>query len=178
MRITTPTSQIRTLQPRTIASAAVLLTTLLCGCAHSLAAPSPPAPPAHFAIARDRILVDRRCHVLDAQIDGIPTVRLQLDHILCQLQSVRTSQHHEEALLPASMQRTLVTVSEQEYLLDNVAPRPIDFVVQQYLPPGWTVDSDPQPEQLFGSYAIFRVHAEPGQVVRLHVGERRSKPIR
>jgi hypothetical protein len=48
----------------------------------------------------------------------------------------------------------------------------VAFVVNQPLPKGWRIDSDPQPIDLQGSTATFRVIAEPGQIVRLHVGER------
>ena len=46
-----------------------------------------------------------------------------------------------------------------------------------HVPENWMVDSDPQPFGIDGSTALFRLSAEPGQRVRLHVGMRRSYSI-
>jgi hypothetical protein len=40
------------------------------------------------------------------------------------------------------------------------------------------VDSDPQPAEMEGSTAVFRVYAEPGEIVRLHVGVRRTTELK
>jgi hypothetical protein len=76
------------------------------------------------------------------------------------------------------MLRREVEVDEQEYVLQNVTMKPVAFVVEQPVAKGWTVDSDPQPTEMQGATAIFRVHAEPGEIVRLHVGVRRTTELK
>jgi hypothetical protein len=68
--------------------------------------------------------------------------------------------------------QTYVSVIEREYLLQNTTDKPVAFIVDQPIPKGWHVDSDPQPINIQNSTATFRVFAEPGQIVRLHVGQR------
>lgn len=53
------------------------------------------------------------------------------------------------------------------YLLQNVTAEPVIFVVEQLVSEGWQVDSDPQPTEMVGATALFRVHAQPGETVRL-----------
>jgi hypothetical protein len=62
-------------------------------------------------------------------------------------------------------------------LLQNVTDAPAVFVVRQDIPEDWTVDSDPSPVTMEGMTAVFRVLAEPGQIVRLHVGIRNTVPM-
>ncbi len=102
---------------------------------------------------------------------------LENDHAICHLESVLTSHHVEESLRDGMMQRNKVSVAEQEYLLQNVTSAPVTFVVEHALPDDWKVDSDPQPVKVVDDKAFFRVNAEPGQIVRLHVGEHHADPI-
>ncbi len=102
---------------------------------------------------------------------------LRNDHAICHLESVHTSHHVEEALRDGLMLRNMVTVVEQEYLLQNVTPERVTFVVEHVLPDDWKVDSDPQPVKIVDNKAFFRVNAEPGQIVRMHVGEHHADPI-
>ena len=102
---------------------------------------------------------------------------LRDDHAICHLESVHTSNHVEEALRDGVRLRNKVTVLEQEYLLQNVTSASVTFVVEHVLPDDWKVDSDPQPVKIVDNTAFFRVNAEPGQIVRLHVGERHADPI-
>jgi hypothetical protein len=106
-----------------------------------------------------------------------PEDELRNDHAICHLESVHTSHHTEEALRDGAMLRNQVTVVEQEYLLQNITSEPVTFVVEHVLPDGYTVDSDPQPVRVVDDKAFFRVHAEPGQIVRMHVGEHHADPI-
>jgi hypothetical protein len=48
------------------------------------------------------------------------------------------------------------------------------FIVHHEVPNSWIVDSDPQPTSINGSMAVFRLVAEPGERVRLHVGMHRN----
>jgi hypothetical protein len=126
------------------------------------------------------IHVDRYCHLLPdpAQVVGQEKPRLRSDPVICHLENVDTSGHMEEAIAGNAMQRNWVSITEQEYLLQNVTTAPVAFVVEQFVPQGWRVDSDPQPTQIVGPTALFRVYAQPGEIVRLHVGLRHTKPLR
>jgi hypothetical protein len=117
------------------------------------------------------IHVNRRCRTLSAiglAVAGTPA-KLSAN-AFCRLESVKTSQHPEKAIANGKPHRILVTVREQDYLLQNLTGEPVVFVVEHLVPRGWQVDSEPQPTTMSGSTAIFRANAEPGQTVRLHVG--------
>jgi hypothetical protein len=127
------------------------------------------------------IHVDRKCKILldeSNALSDLTEADLRNDHAICHLESVHTSHHVEEALRDGMMVRNKVMVVEQEYLLQNVTAEPVTFVVEHVLPDdGWKVDSDPQPVNLVDNTAFFRVHTEPGQVVRMHVGEHHADPV-
>jgi hypothetical protein len=146
------------------------------GC-HSAASHQPASPmassasaPAMSTVAAKEIHVDQSCHVLQDQVNGVTGLSLGSDGAVCHLESVHTSQHMQETTAGGT-KRSSVTVAEQEYLLQNVTAEPVTFVVEQQVPKGWKVDSDPQPTEMVGTVALFRVNVEPGQIVRLHVGE-------
>ena len=114
--------------------------------------------------------MDRECAILQDESDAladVPAADLQNDHAICHLESMHTSHHVEEALSEGVMVRSKVTVAEREYLLQNVTPSPVTFVVEHALREDWTIDSDPQPVKIVDGKAFFRVNAEPGQIVRL-----------
>ena len=137
---------------------------------------APVQPPASLK----EIHVDRSCQILQDESDALSDYTeadLRDDHAICHLESGHTSHHVEEALRDGMRLRNKVTVVEQEYLLQNVTSAPVTFVVEHVLPDDWRLDSDPQPGNVVDNTAFFRVNAEPGQVVRLHVGERHADPI-
>jgi hypothetical protein len=86
-----------------------------------------------------------------------------------------SSQHVEEKLTDG--QRSLVRVAEQEYVVQNPTDKPAIFIIRHDIPKNWIVDSDPQPSGMDGSTAVYRLNADPGQRVRLHVGMHRSYAI-
>ena len=88
----------------------------------------------------------------------------------CRLESVKTTQHRETEIVDNNPQHVLATVQEQEYLLHNLTGEPVAFIIEHRVPRGWKIDSDPQPNSVANSTAIFRAVAQPGQTVRLHVG--------
>lgn len=125
------------------------------------------------------IIVDKSCLI---QPESDPAVLGDhndafRDEAICHLESVLSSHHIEEKINDGERSRFLVRVAEQEYLLLNPTDKPAVFTVRHDVPEGWTVDSDPQPTSMDGSTAVFKVNAEPGQRVRLHVGVRRSFSI-
>jgi hypothetical protein len=96
---------------------------------------------------------------------------------VCHLESKLTSNSVKGAVVNGAVQRSVVVVKEQEYLLQDEFQTPVVFVVEQAVPDGWAVNSDPQPTKVEGKVALFRVSAQPGQVVRLHVGEQHTIPL-
>ena len=120
--------------------------------------------------------VDGQCLVRqESEGTGAPVYRS--DPFICRLESVHRSDHLETAMQDGVQTARHVTVREQEYVLRNTRTEPVVFIVEQEVPLGWRVDSDPQPVRMDGTTAIFEVQAEPGQVVRLHTGERRTRPV-
>jgi hypothetical protein len=150
------------------------------GAGHRLAF-SQSSNPAQPPLPLKEIHVDRKCKILldeSTALSDLTEADLRNDHAICHLESVHTSHHEEEALRDGVMQRNKVTVVEQEYLLQNVIAEPVTFVVEHVLPNDeWKVDSDPQPVKVVDNAAFFRVHAEPGQIVRMHVGEHHADPM-
>jgi hypothetical protein len=108
--------------------------------------------------------------------------RFKKDEIVCHLETENRSEHEEDAVVGSERRRNRVHIEEQEYVLQNVTAAPEMFVVEQPVRKDWRVDSDPQPVEVraaeSGSVAVFRVHAEPGEVVRLHVGVRHTTPLK
>jgi hypothetical protein len=174
MRIILPMSKSR------LSVAALLGIAIALGLGHPSAFSQSSAPAQPLSPLKE-IHVDRKCKVLQDESDALSDLTeadLRNDHAICHLESVHTSHHVEEALRDGVMSRSKVTVVEQEYLLQNVTSEPVTFVVEHVLPDdGWKIDSDPQPVKIVDGKAFFRVNAEPGQIVRLHVGERHADPI-
>lgn len=125
------------------------------------------------------IVVDKSCWIQPesdplALGDHIEAFR---DEAICHLESVLSSHHVEEKITEGERSRFFVRVAEQEYVVQNPTDKPAVFTVRQDVPENWSVDSDPQPSSIDGSIAEFRVNAEAGQRVRLHVGMHRSYRI-
>src|ERR1700692_2193065 len=93
-------------------------------------------PAVAMAPALPEVHVDGQCRV--RQASGEYTV----DAVACHLEGTKTSQHVEESHHGDTPVLLVVTVREQEYLLQNRAAGPVAFVVEYPLEKGWTVDSD------------------------------------
>jgi len=100
------------------------------------------------------------------------------DNSICYLEGQHDSEHGEERIQGNQLLRSYVRVSEQTFVLQNITDQHIVFIVELPVPKGWSVDSDPQPNRYAGSTAIFPVHAQPGETVRLHVGIRQTTPLK
>ncbi|HKW17084.1 MAG TPA: hypothetical protein VJO35_06215 [Terriglobales bacterium] len=125
------------------------------------------------------IVIDKSC-LIQPESDGLilgDHVDAFRDDAICHLESVLSSHHIEEKITEGERSRFFVRVAEQEYVVQNPTERPAVFIVRHEVPENWTVDSDPQPSSMDGSTAVFRLSAEPGQRVRLHVGMHRSYRI-
>jgi hypothetical protein len=126
------------------------------------------------------IHVDRSCKISQEEssaLSGLTETEIENDHAICHLESVLTSNHIQESLRNGVVLKSKVFVNEQEYLLQNITASPVTFVIEHTLAEGWKVDSDPQPIKVVEHKAFFQVNAEPGQIVRLHVGEHHAEPI-
>jgi hypothetical protein len=147
-------------------------------------APQPPATPAvHRAPYSPfkEIHVDESCRLLPRPAQPAYSKkkpRLRTDPVICHLEAIAKSQHMEERIVGNEMLRNNVSITEQTYVLQNITEETAIFAVEQPVPQGWVVDSDPQPTEMDGPTAVFRVYAQPGEIVRLHVGMRRTKPLR
>lgn len=133
------------------------------------------------AVDPAEIHVDGHCRILaqerpdSTQPYDKPQYRLGHDGGICNFDGGRAhiTTRKEENIVNGVVKRTTLTIREHTYLLHNPTQGPITFVVDELVPNGWTIDSDPKPNALANSTATFRVHAEAGQTVRLHVGRRR-----
>jgi hypothetical protein len=155
------------------------------GCGHSgapVASQSPSAmAPATDAVATvQEIHVNQDCVILQDRVDGVVGISLpgthpvadgEKDSAVCHLESQLTSNHVKGEVVNGAVQRSVVVVKEQEYLLQNELQTPVVFVVEQPVAEGWKIDSVPAPDKMEGNVALFRAAAAPGQIVRLHVGE-------
>ncbi|HZQ17284.1 MAG TPA: hypothetical protein VFA90_01080 [Terriglobales bacterium] len=125
------------------------------------------------------IVVDKSCLIQPESDSLILGDRIDAfrDDATCHLESVLSSHHVEEKITGGERSRFFVRVAEQEYVVQNPTDQPAVFIIRQDVPENWTIDSDPQPSSMDGSSAVFRLNAEPGQRVRLHVGMHRSYKI-
>jgi len=130
--------------------------------------------------AFSEIHVDQRCRLLPNPAllkAGEKKQRPHGDPVICHLETILSSSHMEETAVGNEVRRSQVSIREQEYVLQNITTEPRLFVVEQLVPAGWVVDSDPQPTEMDKNTAVFRLHAKPGEIVRLHVGIRHAKPL-
>jgi hypothetical protein len=73
-----------------------------------------------------------------------------------------------------AVQRSVVVVKEQKYLLRDPFEGPVVFVVEQAVPEGWVVTSDGQAAKVEGKVAMFKVTGQAGQVVSVRVAAQHS----
>ena len=142
--------------------------------------PDAPAKLTQDQAAPLSIIVDKSCRIepeSDPLIVGEHADAFR-DDAICHLESVLSSHHDEEKITDGQRSRFNVRVAEQEYVVQNPTEKPAVFIVRHDVPENWIVDSDPQPSSVDGSTAVFRLNAEPGQRVRLHVGMHRSDSVR
>ncbi len=69
-------------------------------------------------------------------------------------------------------------VNETEYLVHNAAAEARTVIVEAPRRRGWELDSDPKPEETTATIYRFRVVTQPGETVRLHVGQRHTLSTR
>jgi hypothetical protein len=130
--------------------------------------------------APKRIYIDQDCRILPGPAPVVPGKKDKpfSDSTICHLESIANSQHMEERIVGNELYRSRVHIAEQEFVLQNITDGQAEFIVQVQVPQDWVVDSDPQPTSTEGNIAVFPVYADPGAIVRLHVGLRNAKPMK
>jgi hypothetical protein len=139
---------------------------------------STPQRPDYYSYFEIRI--DQSCRILPDQADVQPgkKARPYTDGNICHLEEESTSEHVEQKVAGNQLLRNRVEIQEHTFVLWNSWNTPVTFVVQQIVPKNWTIDSYPPPHQMIGQAASFPVQVQPGKVERLHVGMRRTSPLR
>ena len=91
--------------------------------------------------------------------------------------------HDTRKLTQITVSRGILTekrreVREAEYLAHNSATELRTIIVEVPRLKGWELDSDPKPEETTTDLYRFRVDVQPGETVRLHVGQRHTLSTR
>lgn len=140
------------------------------------------------------IHVNQDCLILQDQVDGVVGVSVpgalpvgggangaggqrsvaQLDLGVCHLDSQVTANRVKGELVNGAVQRSVVVMKEKDYLMKNQFERPVVFVVEQPVPAGWEIATEPGPDKMVGNVALYKAVALPGQMVRLHAGEQHT----
>ena len=138
------------------------------------AAISPLSAQQETSLPSSEIHVNERCRILTETSSQFSVSDLRPGAPICKVNSEFHSNHWEQNIEDGIAKRAYLTIHEREYLLHDPTIEPVTFVVDQSLPEGWQVDSDPQPTEVTDGTATFRVISQPGQTVRLHIGERKT----
>jgi hypothetical protein len=130
--------------------------------------------------AARQIYIDQDCRVLPDGSAVLPGKKDKpfSDPVICHLESILNSNHIEEKIVGSELYRSKVYVAEQEFVLQNITDGEAKFIVEVPVNSDWVIDSDPQPVSTEGDIAVFPVYAQPGEIVRLHVGMRHTKPLK
>lgn len=122
--------------------------------------------------------VDEKCHIheIAPHSDGLKQ-HVYTDQGICSVSGNRVSEREETDVDDNKRTHTNVTIREHTFALHNPNDDPGTFVVEQKVPKGWQVDSDPQPNSLSGTEATFLVVVAPGETANLHVGERKPPAL-
>jgi hypothetical protein len=103
-------------------------------------APRPPyIPPPEVDVSSEvrEIHVDQFCRILPDQAQSAGAgakLRPRKDSVICHLETVLQSSHAEERLVGNELERSVVHIEEQEYLLQNVTGYPVVFVAGLWIP--------------------------------------------
>jgi hypothetical protein len=127
-----------------------------------------------------QIYIDQDCRILPGGSPILPGKKDKpfSDPVICHLESMANSNHIEEKIVGNELYRSRVYVAEQEFVLQNISEGEVQFIVEVPVNSDWVIDSDPQPVSTEGDVAVFPVYAQPGELVRLHVGMRHTQPLK
>ena len=124
------------------------------------------------------IHVDQYCRTVTQDDQHPAELQFNQDNRICRLSGRHDTQHWEDAPDGGGGSiRKLVGIHEQIFFLTNPLDQPVTFVVAEFVPDGWRIDSDPQPDAMEGATAIFRVHLDPRATEELHVGVRHESQL-
>jgi hypothetical protein len=129
------------------------------------------------SVVPQEINVDQNCRIL-VQDRSHATKQYSHPHFsqdgsVCHLESIHRTKIFEENLDNGVLKRTPFEVREATFVLQNITPDPVIFIVHQPIFHGGHIDSTPQPDSVDNGVAVFRVRAKPGQTIHLHMGMRR-----
>ncbi len=127
-----------------------------------------------------QIYIDQDCRILPGGNPILPGKRDKpfSDPVICHLESIANSSHMEEKIVGNELYRSRVYIAEQQFVLQNISDGEAKFIVEVPINSDWVIDSDPQPASTEGDVAVFPVYAQPGEIVRLHVGMRHAQPLK
>lgn len=127
-----------------------------------------------------QIYIDQDCRILPGANPILPGKKERPfnDPVICHLEAVANSNHIEEKIVGNELYRSKVYIAEQQFVLHNISEGKAEFIVEVPVNSDWVIDSDPQPSGTQGDIAVFPVYAQPGEIVRLHVGMRHTKPLK
>ncbi len=94
----------------------------------------------------------------------------QAVHVSTESNLFSTHLHHLTVHDGVLTERTQA-IREVTYVVRNAAADPRDVIVEHPVRNGWTLNSDPAPIETTPSWYRFNVVTQPGETVRLHVGE-------
>lgn len=120
-----------------------------------------------------QIQVDENCriHEVAPHSNGLKQ-HVYTDRGVCDVGTYQISSREETDVDDAKRHHRTVTIREHTFTLHNPTPDPVTFVVEQGIPKGWAIDSDPLPNEVTSGTAVFLISAQAGETVALHVGER------
>lgn len=122
--------------------------------------------------------VDKDCRILPNPSENHTNEKATpfVDAAICHIENPRTSTHEDQKTENGMLQRSTVTVNEQDFLFHNGSTEIQSFILEDQIPREWQVDPDHPATQIVaskaGPIALYRVHANPGQTLRLHVALR------
>ncbi len=128
----------------------------------SIAVPLPISPPP----SPEEVFITEDCRILT--LPGGDDPPYSTNKNICQRQNPRPTRQGN------------ARIEEHTLALTNINATPVTFVVSQWLF-GGVIDSVPKPDQMAADTAVFRVHANPGETIHLHIGVRydqRASPRR
>jgi hypothetical protein len=121
------------------------------------------------------IEVDGACRILNVNLrdPAFGPPKHPYSSPVCNIESEKVSQRWEQYTAPnGTPKNRLADIHEKDFVLQNPYSQPITFLVHQPVPKNFHIDSPPPPTDLANSIATFKVVANPGQTVRVHVGWR------
>lgn len=158
------------MHPRRLLLCSTALVLFGCALPQLCAQSEPPAPPSKNA--DPFINIDNMCRIVtfDTTDPSHPKPHYKSDRTLCRIESPAETTVWKKRNLNGQIKSVMVDIREKEYILQNPYDHAITFHVHHPVPKNYHVESEPQPNQLANSIAVFYVVVQAAQTARLHVG--------